>query len=577
LNAIVYAIPVFLALMAVEFAVGLVLGRNVYRLNDAIGSLTAGILSQISGVFTLALRVGIYVFVYNRFALVPLPAEDWRVWLFALIAYDFLYYWNHRVGHECGLFWAAHVVHHQSENFNLSTALRQTSLGAFLSWIFYMPMAIAGVPPAVFVAVGLIDLLYQFWIHTELIGKLGWFDRIFASPSNHRVHHGVNDLYLDKNYGGIFIIWDRLFGTFVEESEKPVYGVRGGLGTFDPIWANVSYYSTMADMSWRARDWRDRIWAWFAAPGWRPANLKPAGPESPFDVKAVRLYDPPAARAASVLTFVALIAMVGATAAFLLAGPNLPLANGFVVFLSLTAALWAMGAVLDGRISIAESLFVFCASLTCAAYALGWERVLGLAKPTAMALLIAAVIAREGQGEVKRLAIGALAASLVGDTLLLSPTLFLPGLVAFLIAHSFYIAAFARGVGFLPSRSALAAIAGLAGSILLFVWPGLGPGLKAPVVVYVIVIALMAAQASGRASVLKERAAVAVAAGALIFMLSDATIALSKFSRVNWPLDQWTLPTYYLAQGLIAFFILPRTRTEASAEGEMRRSEVAYS
>ena len=373
MNVIVYAIPVFLALMAAEYGVGLALGRNVYRLNDAIGSLTAGILSQISGVFTLALRVGIYAVVYDHFALLPLKADDWRVWLLALLAYDFLYYWNHRVGHECGLFWAAHVVHHQSENFNLSTALRQTSSGALLSWIFYMPMAIAGVPPVVFVVVGLVDLLYQFWIHTELIGKLGWFDRIFASPSNHRVHHGVNDQYLDKNYGGILIVWDRLFGTFVEEGEKPVYGVRGGLGTFDPIWANVSYYATMADMSWRARDWRDKIWAWFASPGWRPANLKPAGPEPRFDVTAFRLYDPPAGRAASMLVFIALLAMVGATAAFLLAGPHLPLANGLVVFFSLTAAAWAMGALLDGRISIAESLFVFCAALNCAAYALDWR------------------------------------------------------------------------------------------------------------------------------------------------------------------------------------------------------------
>ena len=236
-----------------------------------------------------------------------------------------------------------------------------------------------------------------------------------------------------------------------------------------------------------------------------------------------------------------------------------------------------MGAVLDGRISVAESLFVFCASLSCAAYALDWETVQDVVKPAAMALLIASVIARESQGEVKGLVIGALVASLVGDTLLLSPTLFLPGLVAFLIAHGFYIAAFARGVGFLPSRSALAAIAGLGGCILLFVWPGLGADLRAPVVVYVMVIALMAAQASGRASVLRERAAVAVAAGALMFMISDATIALTKFSRIDWPLDQWTLPTYYLAQGLIAFFILPRTRRDSRVDAEMRRSQVAYS
>ena len=148
-------------------------------------------------------------------------------------------------------------------------------------------MAVAGVPPVVFVGVGLIDLLYQFWIHTELVGRLGWFDRVFASPSNHRVHHGINDRYLDKNYGGILILWDRLFGTFEEEVEKPVFGVRGGLGTFDPVWANLAYYATMADLCRRARDWRDKIGVWFAPPGWVPANLRPAGPPPPFDLAAV--------------------------------------------------------------------------------------------------------------------------------------------------------------------------------------------------------------------------------------------------------------------------------------------------
>ncbi len=564
MNAIVYAIPVFVALMAAEFGVGLALGRNVYRLNDAIGSLTAGILSQISGVFTLALRVGIYVVVYRRFALFPLKPDDWLVWLFALLAYDFLYYWNHRVGHECGLFWAAHVVHHQSENFNLSTALRQTSSGALLSWIFYLPMAIVGVPPLVFIVVGLIDLLYQFWIHTELIGKLGWFDRVFASPSNHRVHHGVNEQYLDKNYGGILIIWDRLFGTFVEEGERPVYGVRGGLGTFDPIWANVSYYATMADMSFRARDWRDKLWAWFAPPGWRPANLKPAEPEPPFDVGAVRPYDPPAGRAASALAFAALALMVAATAAFLAIGPGLPLADGFAVFLALTAAVWAMGGLADGRVSVLEALFVFSAALCCASDALGWRSVEMAAKPAAMAFLILSVAMRAGQSDVKRLILCAFSASLVGDTLLLWPSLFLPGLAAFVVAHGFYIAAFSRGVGLWPSRAALALIGAFGVLLVAYVWPGVSADLKAPVAFYVGVVALMASQAVGRATVLRSRAALAVGAGGVLFMISDMTIALTKFAAVAWA-GQWTLPTYYLAQGLIAFFILPRARPASLA------------
>jgi uncharacterized membrane protein YhhN len=183
-----------------------------------------------------------------------------------------------------------------------------------------------------------------------------------------------------------------------------------------------------------------------------------------------------------------------------------------------------------------------------------------------MALLILSVALRDGKEDVKRLVLVALVASLIGDTLLLWPAFFLLGLIAFLAAHSFYIAAFSRGVGFLPSRAALAATAAFAALALAIVWPGVPPDLKAPVAVYVGVIALMAAQAIGRAIALRTGAATAVAAGALIFMLSDITIALAKFGNAGWPADQWTLPTYYLAQGLIAFWALPRGRqVDASA------------
>jgi alkylglycerol monooxygenase len=398
-----------------------------------------------------------------------------------------------------------------------------------------------------------------FWIHTELVGKLGWFDRVFASPSNHRVHHGVNDQYLDKNYGGILILWDRLFGTYEDEVEPPVFGVRGGLGAFAPISANLAYYRTMFDLCRRASDWRDKVRVWFKPPGWVPANLRPAEPPR-YDPKAVAVYDPAVSRAAAILASAALIAMIGATAAFLVAAPHLPLANGLGVFFALTATLWAIGAPLDGRISISEALYVFAAASTCAAYALDWPLVEGVMKPLAMALLILSVAPRDGDRNLKRLVLAALAMSLIGDALLLKPSLFLPGLVAFLTAHCFYIAAFSRGVGFLPSRAALAAIAAFAALVLAAVWPGVAPELKAPVAVYVGVIALMAAQAAGRAIALRDGAATVVAAGALIFMLSDMTIALAKFGSVGWPADQWTLPTYYLAQGLIAFFVLPRGR-----------------
>jgi len=219
MNPIVYAIPVFFVLMALEMAVAWRRRQRVYRLGDTISSVGLGAVSQVSGLYSKAISFGIYVLVFQSWALFDLPVDAWWVWVVGLIVYDFCYYWNHRFGHEVALFWAAHVVHHQSEDFNLGTALRQSSSGFLVGWIFYVPMALLGFPPLVFAVVALIDLLYQYWIHTEQIGKLGWFDRVFASPSNHRVHHGVNQRYLDKNYGGILILWDRLFGTFEEERD----------------------------------------------------------------------------------------------------------------------------------------------------------------------------------------------------------------------------------------------------------------------------------------------------------------------------------------------------------------------
>ncbi|HRA62493.1 MAG TPA: sterol desaturase family protein, partial [Burkholderiaceae bacterium] len=202
-QVIVLAIPVFLLMMLAEWALARRRGVVVYRFSDTVNSLSLGGLSQLSGLFTKLLAVGIYTLVYQSVALFP-DRAFWSTWygvVLALLFYDFCYYWLHRAGHEVAVFWAAHVVHHQSQQYNLSTALRQTSSGALLGWVFYLPMALAGVPPLIFGIVALIDLLYQFWVHTELVRKLGWFDRVFCSPSNHRVHHAINDRYLDRNYG----------------------------------------------------------------------------------------------------------------------------------------------------------------------------------------------------------------------------------------------------------------------------------------------------------------------------------------------------------------------------------------
>ena len=282
MNPIVYAIPVFMLAIGLEAWVARRLAKPVYDIPDAITSLHHGVVSQVVGLFARVLSLGIYVFIFDQARFFDLPADSVAVFVFALVFYDFCYYWAHRLGHEVNIFWAAHVVHHSSEYYNLSTALRQTASGPLLGWLFYVPMALAGVPPGVFVTVAVIDLLYQFWVHTELVGKLGWLDGILCTPSNHRVHHGQNDYCIDKNYGGIFMVWDRLFGTFeAERDDEPIrYGIRKPLQSFNPIWGNLHYYAELWQQARAAPDWKGRLGIWFAPPGgWHQPlpHFDPAG------------------------------------------------------------------------------------------------------------------------------------------------------------------------------------------------------------------------------------------------------------------------------------------------------------
>ena len=348
---IVLATPVFLALIALEFAVGLARGRNTYRLNDSLNSIGLGVMSQVTGVFGKLLRIGVYTLAFDHVALWRLPADSVWVWLFALLFYDFCYYWLHRGGHRVAVLWAAHAVHHQSEDYNLGTALRQTSSGFLLGWLFYLPMAVLGVPPLVFGIVALIDLLYQYWVHTQQINRLGWFDRWFCSPSNHRVHHAVNDQYVDKNYGGILIVWDRLFGTFTEEddTEPCVYGTRSPLHSWNPLWANLQVYRDLVVDSWRASNWGDKLRVWLMPPGWRPADVAARWPKQAFDISAVTLYDPPASRAAQVTAAVLFLAILGATTAFLWFSHLLSLREQLLAAAAIVALLWAVGGLLQPR------------------------------------------------------------------------------------------------------------------------------------------------------------------------------------------------------------------------------------
>ncbi len=388
-KAIAFATPVFFLLIALELLVARARGMaGAYRLNDAVNSLSLGVMSQVVGLFVRVFNYGVYVLVFEHVALGNWPGE-WWAWALAIVFYDFCYYWNHRLGHESAVFWASHVVHHQSQRYNLSTALRQTSSGAFLGWIFYLPMAVAGVPPAMFAVAAIVDLLYQYWIHTEVIGKLGWFDRWFASPSNHRVHHAVNDRYIDRNYGGIFMAWDHLFGTFVDESERCVYGTRTPLNSWDPLWANLEVYADLARKSMQCERWSDRVRVWLKPPGWQPAAANGSARHKPhFDVSQVQTYDPPMARPVRAFALAQIaLAILGSMLLLWYAEvlPPLPLVAGAV---AVVAVLWLTGAVMQSRLRMSRAIAAEIALVGMAIFATGASAATARAAPPPIAPVI---------------------------------------------------------------------------------------------------------------------------------------------------------------------------------------------
>ncbi|TPV32393.1 sterol desaturase family protein [Paucihalobacter ruber] len=236
-NLILFAIPFFVLAMLLELYVTTKQNIKTYEKKDAFSSIAMGLGNVLIGFISKALVFGAFYLIYENFKLFTIPVVWWS-FILIFFADDFSYYWFHRISHECRLFWASHVVHHSSQHYNLSTALRQTWSGSFYSFIFWLWMPLVGFHPGMILLQMSISLLYQFWIHTEAIDKMPrWFEEIFNTPSHHRVHHGSNPLYLDRNHAGILIIWDKLFGTFQPEikDEKVVYGLTSNINTYNPI------------------------------------------------------------------------------------------------------------------------------------------------------------------------------------------------------------------------------------------------------------------------------------------------------------------------------------------------------
>ena len=292
-NIIAYVVPVFTLMIFCEFLYGYLRKRNNYRLNDTVTSIGLGLMSRYPALLGLGVQGLVYAFIAKQFNLGFLGSYDPYVWVIAFVLYDLSYYWLHRSHHQIKVLWASHVVHHHGEEFNLSTALRQTGTDFLFKWIFYTPMLLLGIPVEIFVTVAALNLIYQFWVHTEHIGRLGVLDYILVTPSNHRIHHAQNKEYIDANYGGVFILWDRMFGTFIDEREdlKPIYGTSKPLNSWNPLWANLEVWSEMIKDTWRTKRWRDKIALWFSKPKWRPADVSEKYPIKKNDLTQFRKFD----------------------------------------------------------------------------------------------------------------------------------------------------------------------------------------------------------------------------------------------------------------------------------------------
>lgn len=267
-NPITLSIPIFFLLITIEVIYDRLHNKNLYRLQDALTNISCGITEQVSGIFIKVGTVALYYFVFEHFRWFTLPNNAlWGIVLF--LGVDFCYYWAHRLSHEINLFWAGHVVHHQSEDYNLSVALRQGFAQKLFTIIIYLPLAFLGFSTELFLIFSAWNTLYQFWIHTETIGKLGPLEWVLNTPSHHRVHHGREPKYIDKNHAGVLIIWDRLFGTFQAEEERPVYGITTPANTWNPLYAQVQHFSNIWS-DWRqVRGW-DKIRLLYKKPGWLP-------------------------------------------------------------------------------------------------------------------------------------------------------------------------------------------------------------------------------------------------------------------------------------------------------------------
>jgi len=302
--------PAFLSLVLFEKWYGWYTGKDTVRNMDMISSLSSGITNVTKDVLGLSISIITYSWLVDKVALVHIQSTVWT-YIVAFMAIDFAGYWVHRWSHHINIFWNLHVIHHSSEEFNLACALRQSISEIIKIFAFVLlPAALLGVPAKVIATVAPLQLFAQFWYHTRHINKMGFLEKIFVTPSHHRVHHAINEEYLDKNLGQIFIFWDKLFGTYQEERQDvpPVYGITRPAQTWNPIKINFQHLWLLMKDAWRTKSWKERFTLWFKPTGYRPADVVEKYPVFKIeDVYHFNKYAPKSSTALQVWSWIQIV------------------------------------------------------------------------------------------------------------------------------------------------------------------------------------------------------------------------------------------------------------------------------
>lgn len=290
INYLAFAITAFFLFLYIEYALAVRLKKtNLFKYESSVSNVSIGIAERLLNLFIAASFYDLFNYVYQNYALFNIP-NAWWVWLLLILATDFVWYWYHRLGHEVNFFWAAHIVHHQSEEFNLTVSARITTFQALIRSVFWCALPFIGFNPLMVMVILTVHGAYSFFTHTQLIPRIGWLEHVLVTPSLHGVHHASDEKYLDKNYGDVFVFWDKVFGTYQQEEEQPKYGLTHPIKSYSFLWQHFHYYFEIAEATTRVKGFKNKLKIVFGHPALLNQDIRPMLEQKYLQHKSKQVY-----------------------------------------------------------------------------------------------------------------------------------------------------------------------------------------------------------------------------------------------------------------------------------------------